>query len=145
MDRVVQQSRPEGNPRTRVTFALAVLDRTGTHGTISPYLCRNPLQDEEGTEGKPLMTTDASVAMTDTKAADSRPPRTIRLALIAAFVTAVLAGPVTLALFLAGLAATGAMPFSFMAGSEVAKRSTDDLANFTNGFGLLFVEPIVVK
>jgi uncharacterized protein (TIGR02118 family) len=30
-------------------------------------------------------------------------------------------------------------------GSEVAKRSTDDLANFTNGFGLLFVEPIVVK
>ena len=31
-----------------------------------------------------------------------------------------------------------------MAG-EVAKQSTDDLANFTDGFGLLFVEEHVVK
>lgn len=68
------------------------------------------------------MTTDASMTMTDTKAAHARPPRTIRLALIAAFVTAALAGPVTLALFLAGLAAAGALPFSFMAGGEVAER-----------------------
>jgi uncharacterized protein (TIGR02118 family) len=29
--------------------------------------------------------------------------------------------------------------------SEVAKRSTKDLANFTSGFGLLFVEHEVVK
>jgi uncharacterized protein (TIGR02118 family) len=29
--------------------------------------------------------------------------------------------------------------------SDVAKRSTDDLANFTSGFGLLFVEHAVVK
>lgn len=30
-------------------------------------------------------------------------------------------------------------------GSETARRSTDDLANFTDGFGLLFVEEHVVK
>lgn len=30
-------------------------------------------------------------------------------------------------------------------GTEVAKRSTDDLANFTSGFGLLFVEEHTVK
>ena len=30
-------------------------------------------------------------------------------------------------------------------GSEVAKRSTDDLANFTDAFGLLFVEEHTVK
>jgi uncharacterized protein (TIGR02118 family) len=30
-------------------------------------------------------------------------------------------------------------------GSETAKRSTDDLANFTSAFGLLFVEETVVK
>jgi uncharacterized protein (TIGR02118 family) len=30
-------------------------------------------------------------------------------------------------------------------GSETAKRSTEDLANFTDGFGLLFVEQTVVK
>jgi uncharacterized protein (TIGR02118 family) len=30
-------------------------------------------------------------------------------------------------------------------GSEVAKRSTDDLSNFTDAFGLLFVEHSVVK
>jgi len=30
-------------------------------------------------------------------------------------------------------------------GSEVAKESTDDLANFTSAFGLLFVEEHVVK
>jgi uncharacterized protein (TIGR02118 family) len=30
-------------------------------------------------------------------------------------------------------------------GSEVAKQSTEDLANFTSGFGLLFVEHSVVK
>jgi len=29
--------------------------------------------------------------------------------------------------------------------SDVAKRSTEDLANFTDGFGLLFVEETVVK
>ena len=29
--------------------------------------------------------------------------------------------------------------------SEVAKRSTEDLANFTSAFGLLFVEQTVVK
>ena len=29
--------------------------------------------------------------------------------------------------------------------SDVAKRSTEDLANFTDGFGLLFVEQTVVK
>jgi uncharacterized protein (TIGR02118 family) len=30
-------------------------------------------------------------------------------------------------------------------GSETAKRSTDDLSNFTDGFGLLFVEEHIVK
>lgn len=30
-------------------------------------------------------------------------------------------------------------------GTEVAKRSTDDLATFTDGFGLLFVEEHAVK
>jgi uncharacterized protein (TIGR02118 family) len=30
-------------------------------------------------------------------------------------------------------------------GTEVAKTSTDDLANFTSGFGLLFVEEHTVK
>ena len=30
-------------------------------------------------------------------------------------------------------------------GSQVAKTSTEDLANFTSAFGLLFVEPTVVK
>jgi MFS family permease len=53
------------------------------------------------------MTTDASVIPMDAKAAYPRPPRTVRLALIAAFATAVLAGPVTMALFLAGQAALG--------------------------------------
>lgn len=30
-------------------------------------------------------------------------------------------------------------------GSETAKRSTEDLANFTSAFGLLYVEQMVVK
>lgn len=57
------------------------------------------------------MTTDASLMPTDAKAACPRPPRTIRLALIAVFVTAVLAGPTTMVLFLAGQAALGDLPF----------------------------------
>ncbi len=68
------------------------------------------------------MTTDASVTPANANAAYLRPPRAIRLALIAAFLTAVLAGPVTLALFLAGQAATGALPFSLTAGSDAAER-----------------------
>ena len=59
------------------------------------------------------MTTDASVVMTDVTAAQPRQPRTIRLALLAAVVTAVLAGPVTMALFVAGQAAQGMPLFSF--------------------------------
>jgi hypothetical protein len=59
------------------------------------------------------MTTDASVATTDTKPAYPRPPRTVRLALLAAVATAVLAGPVTMALFVAGQAAQGMPLFSF--------------------------------
>lgn len=60
----------------------------------------------------PFMTTDARTTMA-AKAAYPRPPRTIRLALAAAFVTAVLAGPTTLTLFVAGQAALGNLPFHF--------------------------------
>ena len=59
------------------------------------------------------MTTDASVAMTDIRAASPRQPRTVRLALIAAFVTAVLAGPATMILFVAGQSVRGEPLFSF--------------------------------
>jgi hypothetical protein len=59
------------------------------------------------------MTTDATVATTDTKAAYLRQPRTIRLALLAAFVTAVLAGPVTMTLFVAAQAVQGMSLFRF--------------------------------
>ena len=59
------------------------------------------------------MTTDASVATTDTHAADPRQPRTVRLAVLAAFVTAVLAGPVTMVLFVAGQAVQGMPLFGF--------------------------------
>jgi hypothetical protein len=59
------------------------------------------------------MTTDASVTPMHAKPAYPRPPKTVRLALIAAFVTAVLAGPTTMILFLAGLAALGELPFYF--------------------------------
>lgn len=59
------------------------------------------------------MTTDASVTPTDAKAIYPRQPRTVRLALLAAVVTAVLAGPVTVILFVAGQAAQGMSLFSF--------------------------------
>lgn len=59
------------------------------------------------------MTSDAGVATTDTKAAYPRQPRTIRLALLAAFATAALAGPVTMTLFVAGQAAQGMNLFRF--------------------------------
>jgi hypothetical protein len=59
------------------------------------------------------MTTDASVATTDTHAAYPRQPRTVRLAVLAAFVTAVLAGPVTMVLFVAGQAVQGMPLFGF--------------------------------
>jgi MFS family permease len=59
------------------------------------------------------MTTDASVATTDTKPAYPRQPRTIRLALLAAVATAMLAGPVTMTLFVAGQAAQGMPLFGF--------------------------------
>lgn len=55
------------------------------------------------------MATDARLGAADTNngRAYPRPPRTIRLALLAAFVTAVLAGPVTAILFIAALATRG--------------------------------------
>ena len=59
------------------------------------------------------MTTDASVATTDTNATYPRQPRTVRLAVIAAFVTALLAGPVTMLLFVAGQAVQGMPLFGF--------------------------------
>ena len=59
------------------------------------------------------MTTDASATTTSTKAAYPRQPRTVRLAVIAAFVTAVLAGPVTMFLFVAGQAVQGMPLFGF--------------------------------
>jgi hypothetical protein len=49
----------------------------------------------------------------DTRAAYPRQPRTVRLALLAAVVTAVLAGPVTMTLFVAGQAAQGMPLFGF--------------------------------
>lgn len=59
------------------------------------------------------MTADVSVATTDIKAAYPRQPRTVRLAVLAAVATAVLAGPVTMTLFVAGQAAQGMPLFSF--------------------------------
>lgn len=57
--------------------------------------------------------TDANVILTNSKASHPRQPRTVRLALLAAVTTAVLAGPVTMTLFMAGQAAQGTPLFSF--------------------------------
>ena len=59
------------------------------------------------------MTSDASVAAMGSRVAHPRQPRTIRLALLAAFATAVLAGPVTMTLFVAAQTAQGMSLFNF--------------------------------
>lgn len=63
------------------------------------------------------MTTDTNAMPTAAKAVYPRRPRTVRLALLGAFVTALLAGPATLLLFVAGQATQGMPLFSF---SDVA-------------------------
>jgi MFS family permease len=82
------------------------------------------------------MTTDASVTPTHVKGAYPRPPGTVRLALIAAFVTAVLAGPTTMILFLAGLAALGEVPFYFADVADMIERIAG-LLMFSTLFGLV--------
>jgi hypothetical protein len=84
------------------------------------------------------MTTDASVTQMDAKAAYPRPPRTIRLALIAAFVTAVLAGPVTMTLFLSGQAAAGGLPF------RVAAERLAELLMYSTFVGLIGSIPAAI-
>jgi len=82
------------------------------------------------------MTTDASVPAMDKKAAYPRHPRTVRLALIAAFVTALLAGPVTLTLFLASEAGRGDLPFYHTDALELALQMTMMLI-YSAAFGLV--------
>jgi hypothetical protein len=82
------------------------------------------------------MTTDASVATIDAKAAYLRQPRTIRLALLAAFATAMLAGPVTMTLFVAGQTALGSLPLHFHDAADLAERIAELLA-YSALFGLV--------
>ena len=81
------------------------------------------------------MTTDASVAPTYAKAAYPRPPKTVRLALMAAFATAVLAGPTTMILFLAGQAALSFFPFPFIDIANLIE-TLAELVMYSTLFGL---------
>jgi len=89
------------------------------------------------------MTIDASVAMTDAKAAHPRQPRTIRLALIAACLTAVLAGPVTMILLVAGQSMRGEPLFSF---SDVADMiaSIAEVLLYSTLYGLVGSVPAAI-
>ncbi len=82
------------------------------------------------------MTTDARAATMDTKAAYPRQPHTVRLALLAAFVTAVLTGPVTLTLFLAAAVVRGGFPFRFDDAADMAERMAE-LVVYSAAFGLV--------
>ena len=81
------------------------------------------------------MTTDASVVTMDTKVAYPRPPKTVRLALIAAFVTALLSGPATMILFLAGQASLNSLPFHFTDIADLAE-TLAELVMYSTLFGL---------
>ena len=89
------------------------------------------------------MTTDASVTPTDAKAVYPRPPRTTRLALIAAFTTAVLAGPVTLTLSLASEVWRGDLPFYNSGALELATWIAEMLI-YSAAFGLVGSIPAAV-
>lgn len=89
------------------------------------------------------MTTEASVATTDSKAASPRQPRTVRLALLAACVTAVLAGPVTLTLFLAGETARGAFPFYYTDVADVVAQMAE-MVLYSAAFGLVGSIPVEI-
>jgi MFS family permease len=77
-----------------------------------------------------------SVPAMDKKAAYPRQPRTVRLAVIAAFVTALLAGPVTLTLFVASEAGRGGLPFYHTEALELALQIAMMLI-YSAAFGLV--------
>jgi hypothetical protein len=90
-----------------------------------------------------FMTTDASVAMTDIKAAYPRQPRTVRLALIAAFVTAVLAGPITMTLFVAGVSVRGIPLFNFTDVADMIE-SMAEVLMYSTLWGLIGSVPAAI-